>query len=350
MANLSALPHVGPASRPTSSFSNYSASRSRSRRAFYAASSSSSSASGKDDANDDGDNDDDGVLDPNDSFLPFPSALPRRDFLAPDFDPAAYLSALHAGGPATRHQTLEDLRSELRERGAAISAELLELVNANYAAFLGLGDGLRGGEDRVEDVRVALLGFRRAVEEVLARVAGRRRDVAALSGELGGVRNEIEAGRRMLELDQRLASLEDRLVVEGYGAERNKALRAGDEEEDDDDVDDEWDADLSDDDGEGEESDGGGGFVCSSPSKLAALARDYIVVQELADTIGRDTPFVKKTDERMIRCRNTTLLDLSTAVKEARGAGVKGQPRLLKLLAIYRALDAESEAVQVLKE
>ncbi|KAJ9130992.1 hypothetical protein NKR19_g9665, partial [Coniochaeta hoffmannii] len=114
-----------------------------------------------------------------DAPLPFPTALPRRDFLAPDFDAATYLSDLHAGGPsAARHQSLSDLRTELRERSAAISAELLELVNGHYASFLGLGDELRGGGERVGDVRVALLGFRRQVEEVRRAVGERRGEVA----------------------------------------------------------------------------------------------------------------------------------------------------------------------------
>lgn len=78
--------------------------------------------------------------DNDDAPLPFPVALPRADFLAKDFRPAEYLSAL-----PHRHQTLEDLRAELRERSAAISAELLELVNGNYTAFLSLGNELKGG-------------------------------------------------------------------------------------------------------------------------------------------------------------------------------------------------------------
>jgi hypothetical protein len=97
------------------------------------------------------------AADDDDVPLPFPSALPRDDFLKPDFDPVAYLSALLPD----RHQTLEDLRGELRDRSGAISAELLELVNGNYTAFLSLGGELKGGEDRVEDVKVALLAFRR---------------------------------------------------------------------------------------------------------------------------------------------------------------------------------------------
>ncbi|SPQ21527.1 75a6ad45-b707-427a-aafc-938d8db2bb53 [Thermothielavioides terrestris] len=313
---------------------------------------------------DNDDYDDEEELD-EDTPLPFPAALSRADFLAPDFDAAAYLSALHTGGPAARHQTLEDLRAELRDRSAAISAELLELVNANYAAFLGLGDELRGGEERVEDVRVALLGFRRAVEELQARVRERRLEVARVNRELGEVKGAVELGRRMLELDERVSALEGRLLVEsvgkgkgkkgkkvGHGGEDGKGNKDEEEEEEDDDY---WAEDLdsvgSDEDDEETEEDGGGvGFVSSSPSKLAAMAREYVLVEGLANSIGRDLPFVKRMEERMTRCRNTILLDLSTALKEARRAGPKGQGRVLKYLGIYRVLDAQADAVRVLKE
>ena len=266
-----------------------------------------------------------------DAPLPFPAALPRTDFLAPDFDAASYLSSL-----PHRHQTLEDLRSDLRERSAAISAELLELVNANYTSFLSLGSELKGGEDRVEDVRVALLGFRRAVEEIKGRVGERARDVGSLNRELGGVRTEIEVGRKMLELDERVEALEGRLAVGGGG--KAMASDESDEEEDDDDDDD-------DDDDSGIEE----GMVCSSAAKLAQLAKDYVAVDNLADAVGRDSPFVRKMEERMIRCRNTILLDLSTALKEAKRAGVTGQGKLLKLMGIYTLMDAQTEAVKALK-
>lgn len=263
-----------------------------------------------------------------DAPLPFPAALPRTDFLAPDFDAAAYLSSL-----PHRHQTLEDLRSDLRERSAAISAELLELVNANYTSFLSLGSELKGGEDRVEDVRVALLGFRRAVEEIKGRVGERARDVGSLNRELGGVRTEIEVGRKMLELDERVEALEGRLAV---GGGKGVASDESDEEEDDDD---------DDDDDSGIEE----GMVCSSAAKLAQLAKDYVAVDNLADAVGRDSPFVRKMEERVIRCRNTILLDLSTALKESKRAGVTGQRKLLKLMGIYTLMDAQTEAVKALK-
>jgi conserved oligomeric Golgi complex subunit 2 len=284
--------------------------------------------------------------DPNDQYddnepLPFPAALARNDFLAPDFDPAAYLSALHTG-PTARHQTLEDLRADLRERSTSISAELLELVNANYTSFLGLGDELKGGEERVEDIRVGLLGFKRVVEEVQSRVRERRLEVGVLNGELQGVKSAVETGRQMLELDERVTGLEVRLAL---GSTR-QVKREGDEENDSWDEDD---GDLEESD-EDEEEEGKGGFVGSSPAKLASLAREYVLVDRLATSLGRDLPYVRKMEERLIRCRNTILLDLSTAAKEARKAGEKGHGRVLKYLAIYRTMDAQTEAVKVFRE
>lgn len=296
--------------------------------------------------------DDDDDREDLDAPLPFPTALSRRDFLAPNFNAAEYLSSLFpgsvddnlattgagggvgaesllAGLQSHRHQTLEDLRAELRERSSAISAELLELVNANYTSFLGLGDELKGGEERVEDVRVALLGFRRQVEEIQSRVRGRREDVQRVGGELRGIRAEVETGRKMLELDERVEVLLGRL-------EEGKSEQ-----------------DSSDDDDE-EEEDGRSieevTFTGSSPTLLTDLAREYVAIDKLADLVGRDLPYVKKMEERISRCRNTLLLDLGASMKEARKSGEKGRDRVMKLSAVYRLLGAYSDAVKILRE
>lgn len=288
-----------------------------------------------------------------DAPLPFPTALSRRDFLAPNFNAADYLSSLFPGGSTTdnnnnitnndslddtlsslvalqshRHQTLEDLRTELRERSSAISAELLELVNANYTSFLGLGDELKGGEERVEDVRVALLGFRRQVEEIQSRVRGRKEDVQRVGGELRGVRGEVETGRRMLELDERVEVLLGRLA-EG----KDEQLSDGDEDDDED-----------------EEDTDEATFTASSPSLLMDLAREYVAIDQLADVVGRDLPYVKKMEERISRCRNTLLLDLGASMKEARKSGEKGRDRVMRLSAVYRLLGAYAEGVKILKD
>ncbi|KAK2040590.1 hypothetical protein LZ31DRAFT_37146 [Colletotrichum somersetense] len=289
----------------------------RQTAAFHLPSSSSSSAAGDDDDED--------------VPLPFPAALPRSDFLAPDFHPASYLSAL-----PHRHQTLDDLRAELRDRSAAISAELLELVNGNYTAFLSLGNELRGGDERVENVRVAMLGFRRAVEEIKARVRTRGEEVQGLSAELREVRRGIEAGRKMLELDERVAALEERLALASLPGKAPQ-----DAEEDD------WDAHDSYD--EDEEEGDARDLVGSSPAKLAGFAQDFCIIEALADAIGREAQFVVKTEARMTRCRNTILLDLGTAMREARKAGNRGQARVVKYLGLYGLLDAQAEAVRALK-
>lgn len=309
--------------------------------------------------------------DDDDAPLPFPAALARSDFLAPDFDPASYLSSLVA---ANRHQTLEDLRGDLRDRSAAISTELLELVNANYTAFLSLGSELKGGEERVEDVRVSLLGFRRAVEEIKSRVKERGGEVGRLNGELLDVRRHIETGRMMVELDERVAEVESRLALGSDPARESHS--SGDEEDDDteeEDEDEETDEDV----------DGNNASVrritrpgstsrthsTASPAKLGHLARAYVAIEDLAEELGRDTPFVRKMDERLMRCRNTILLDLNTALKETKrsmkessksslgetaSAAAKRKKsaaaaRILRLMDIYAILDAQGEAVKTLK-
>ncbi|EPE02882.1 oligomeric golgi family complex subunit 2 [Ophiostoma piceae UAMH 11346] len=303
----------------------------------------------------------DGEFGPED--LPFPTALSRKDFLAPTFDATAYLSSLfpsEEGGvsiSAQRHQTLEDLRTELRERSSAISAELLELVNANYTSFLGLGDELKGGDEKVEDVRVALFGFRRSIEDVQSRVRERRIAMGDACRELGEVRSSANTGRRLLELDERVAQLEDRLAI----AERSGGHENGDANHQgpSDPIDEAWDIESDDEDENEDENGEDAGdedeFVASGPRKLATLARDLVLANQLADAVGHHIPLVKKADDRLAKCESTLLLDLSAAVKEARkvsgkaSAPARAQTRLLKLLAIYRILDREDEVVRVLK-
>ena len=267
--------------------------------------------------------------DDGDAPLPFPSALPRSDFLGADFQPAGYLSSL-----PQRHQTLEDLRSELRERSSAISAELLGLVNNNYTAFLSLGNDLQGGDEKIEDVKVALLGFRRAVEEVRSRVNGRGNDVEALNAELWQIRSDIEVGRQMLELDERLADLERRLAIGGAEkAEGDTPFGDSSEEEGDDESDDDTEDPL----------------LGSSPGRLAAFIRDLTMINQLTDTIGRELPFAMLAEERALKCRDTILIDLGNALKAAKAAGSRGQGRLLKHLSLYQSLGAAEDAIMALK-
>jgi len=193
---------------------------------------------------------------------------------------------------------------------------------------------------------VALMGFRRAVEDMQGRVRDRRVEVHDVCRDLAAARADVELGRRMLELDERLSLLEGRLAVgslpRGAGADVDDGfgIDESDEEEEEDDEDDDKAA----------EGDVPAVYVGSSPAKLRALAAEYVVAERLADSIGRDVPLVRKMDERMRKCRNTIVLDLNTAIKEARRAGRSGQSRVMKLLAIYPLIGAQAEAVRVLRE
>lgn len=259
--------------------------------------------------------------------LPYPEALPRSDFLAPDFDAPNYLSTL-----SDRHQTLEDLRSDLRERSQALSKELLDLVNTNYEQFLSLGSDLKGGEEKVEDVRVGLLGFKRGVEDVRSKVKERKSEVEGLLAEKKGVSKEIALGRKLLELDARLEELEGRLMVASLGRTVN-----GTEE-------DVW--SESDEEEEDLGTDSASGITTR---KLQGLVVDYRHIEDLSTSIGQH-PFIVAQDSRMQRVKNTILLDLREALKQAAPTSDEGRAKLIKILSIYRDLGADGEAVKVLKD
>jgi hypothetical protein len=254
--------------------------------------------------------------------LPYPTPLQRNDFLAPDFSPSTYLSTL-----SNRHQTLEDLRSELRSRSQLLSKELLDLVNSNYQDFLNLGNSLHGGEEKVEEVRVGLLGFRKEVEGLKRVVAEREDEVGVLLEERRSVRGKIEMGRRVVEFDERLRELEEDLEINGTG-------KVGRED------------DLSD--SEGDEDDDDDGSYGISIAKLRRNVMQYRLVQELEKSL-REHPFLTAQAARMTKVRSTLLLDLSTALQQSKSAGAAGSARVMKVMKIYADMDESAEAVKVLK-
>ncbi|APA12563.1 hypothetical protein sscle_09g073330 [Sclerotinia sclerotiorum 1980 UF-70] len=262
--------------------------------------------------------------------LPYPEALPRSDFLAPTFDAPTYLSTL-----SDRHQTLEDLRSDLRERSQALSKELLDLVNTNYEQFLSLGSDLKGGEEKVEDVRVGLLSFKRGVEDVRGKVRERKLEVEGLLGEKKSVSKDIALGRKLLEVDSRLEELEDRLMVASLGRSPNGLEDSWSEDEDED-----------------EDEDGlaiDGLVNGTSTRKLQRLVLDYRNIEHLSTTVGLDHPFIAAQQPRLLRLKNTIILDLNTALKHAMSLTEEGRPRLVKIMGIYRDLGAGDEAVKILR-
>ncbi|KAF1998163.1 hypothetical protein P154DRAFT_524265 [Amniculicola lignicola CBS 123094] len=260
--------------------------------------------------------------------LPYPLPLSRTDFLTSSFSPSTYLSTL-----GNRHQTLEDLRSELRSRSTLLSKELLDLVNGNYQDFLGLGRSLRNGDERVEEVRVGLLGFRKEVEGVRARVLEREEEVKARVEERVEIRRGIAVGRALVEYNDRLEALEGLLMVESAGKLAANGYEEGSESEDEDEDEDEEDE----------------GAYSMAVGKLRRHVQLYRLVLEIGKGVGEEHPFIVAQAPRIMKVRNTLLLDLSTALQQSKAAGDSGAERVMKVMKIYADMDESGEAVKVLK-
>ena len=123
---------------------------------------------------------------------------------------------------SNRFQTLEDLQNELRTLSQSLNKELLDLVNDNYQDFLSLGSTLSGGEEKVEEVRVGLLGFQRELSLIRSKVDSRREDVAKLLEDKRRLKQEINLGRALLEIAERIEDLEGRLMIGEAGRRTSK--------------------------------------------------------------------------------------------------------------------------------
>lgn len=258
--------------------------------------------------------------------LPFPKPLARSAFLTEDFNPNDFLSTLH-----NRHQTLEDLRTELRTRSSDINKELLDLVNENYQDFLSLGSSLKGGDEKVEEVRFGLLSFRKEVEGLKGKVVEREDEVKGLVGEKRRIREEVQIGRRLLEVDSKIEDLEQRLMLVSAGLEKVNGAQDGRSES------------------EGESDEDGDEDDVAIP-RLRRHVEQYIYVTRSIEKIGGDHPFLVKQEDRVLRLKQTILLDLNTALKQAVAEGDVSRDDLLELLDLYNQMDQAQEAVTVLRE
>lgn len=262
--------------------------------------------------------------------LPYPKPLKRSDFLVPDFSAPEYLSTLQ-----NRHQTLEDLRTELRTRSQDLNKELLDLVNNNYQDFLSLGSSLTGGDEKVEEVRLGLLGFRREVEGLKKKVSGRREEVESLVKERKAIRARIQTGRQLLELDRRITDLEQQLLLTSKIS--NDTLKDGEDSS-------EGESGIDSEDDEDDEDHG------VPVRKLRGRVEAFMLIKQLSEKLGTDQLFVVRQDDRVLRLRKTILLDLKSALRQAATlGGTQGKARL-SMLEIYRTMGEPNEAIRVLKE
>ena len=212
-----------------------------------------------------------------------------------------------------------------------MNKELLDLVNSNYQDFLTLGSSLHGGDEKVEEVRVGLMGFKREVEAVRKHVVERSKEVDELVQERSLVRQQALVGRQLLEFNSQLTELEEKLMVESTQRTTIDGLGQN-STSDSEDSSDEEDTSLM------------------PVAKLRRHAEQYLSIKQLEKSIDAEHPFLVAQQSRLMRCRNTMLLDLSTALRQTDRAIDYGQQRLLKIMSIYRDLDEEKEAIKIIKE
>jgi hypothetical protein len=206
------------------------------------------------------------------------------------------------------------------------------LVNANYTDFLSLGASLKGGDERVEEVRVGLLGFRKEVAGLKEDVKTREDEVGDLIDQRSEIRKKIAAGRQLVAFEEGLRNLEEALVIEAKTAVDTDSDEDEDEDEDGEDDEDEDDQ---------------GSLGGVSIAKLKRHVLQYRVAQEQGKRLG-EHPFVLAQAPRMAKVRSTLLMDLSTALQQAKVA--KASNRVLKIVQVFGDMGEPGEAVKVLKE
>lgn len=222
-----------------------------------------------------------------------------------------------------------------------MTRELLDLVNENYQDFLSLGTALRGGEEKVEQVRVGLLAFQRDTQAIRDRVESRREEVEQLLKEKRRLRQGRNIGQALLDYADRLDELEQRLML-------------GDtpqQEESSDELDSESDALDSESDESDEEELADGASAASSVSlkKLEHHIQKYVYLTNLAERIGEDHPFLLNQQSRMAKIKSTVLLDLKTALEQAKQAGDKRDAKTSAVLRLYNFMGEGTSAATALK-
>lgn len=264
--------------------------------------------------------------------MPFPKPLDRSAFLSPDFTASSFLSSLN-----NRFQTLEDLQSELQDLLKGLNKDLVDLVNDNYTDFLSLGDRLRGGEERIEEIRVGLLGFQRDVTGVRDMVSQRSNDIKELLEAKMALRREMRVGRMLLEIDERLEDLEDRTGIKSTKVGEQTGVEEHDGDDDDlvdggfKDWDESW---TKDEDGELEVEDSDEDAEISEkdrelPRRLRTSLEALQSVQALAKRCGETHPFLLAQRDRFAVIRDVLRKDLEAEIRNQPVLQVK--QRLIKL-------------------
>lgn len=217
------------------------------------------------------------------------------------------------------------------------------MVNENYQDFLSLGGALQGGEEKVEEISVGLLGFQRDVASIHAKVEARKAEMESLLQEKKAYRIKANIGRALLDIAERIEELEQRLMI--VGTKTSNGLPSTD------DVDSDQEGFISDNtESEEDSEEETDESAIISVKRLEGHVQKYLYIVSESDRIGSDHPFVVGQQPRLEKIRSTLLLDLDTALKQSRKGGTKDETRTVKVLRLYDSLKAESSAVSALKQ
>lgn len=192
---------------------------------------------------------------------------------------------------------------------------------------------MKGGDEKVEEVRLGLLGFRREVEGLRSKVDGRRKEVEELVEEKKRIRESVQVGRQLLEIEKKIGELEERLMLASTGP--REAEVNGEEN------------DVSDTEEESDEETESNGIGIP---RLRKHMEQYRSIKGAIEKTGPEHPFLVRQEERVLRLKQTVILDLNSALKQAVAGGEDMRGDLLKLLGIYKQMGGASEAMQILKE
>lgn len=236
----------------------------------------------------------------------------------------------------------------------SLNKELLDLVNENYQDFLSLGTALKGGEEKVEQVRAGLLAFERDVKTIRDQFDARTREIKTLLSEKKKLRSDIAIGYDLLDIADRIDALEHRLMIQGnkhvnangvHDEVKEKEGQNGENEEDET-SDESFESETD----ESDDETTGNGAALISLRKLERHINDFLCLGTIVDRVGAQHPFIINHNDRIAGIKSALLLDINTALQQAGNAGKKKQERTVAALRLFDLIGEHAEAISALKK
>jgi len=207
-------------------------------------------------------------------------------------------------------------------------------VNDNYQDFLSLGATLSGGEEKIEEIRVGLLGFQRDVKSVRDRVEERREEARLLLQKKRALRQETGVGRALLEVAERLDALEEKMGVVRH---RQQPLSADTEKiatQENGEWSNNWVERVGtmnssdDEDYEDGTTANGDGRI---PPRLKRRTEQFLIAKHLIGRHSPQHPFILVQDARLRKVQELLLSEVENAIK--REPDIKYKQQLLQMRA-----------------